>query len=279
MSEWKRGPDWDLLKVEAEGLLIQTRFALDRAVHKVKYHAVVPDAEHQRTSKLAEAFAGEALTFLRDNPTAKLAPLRPTKDQVKIFQYLMDSVNDSSLKLESTEGRLNSDNRPFVVKHYEAGNRFKFTGDLADELTELYQGKDVRLTVRRGVNEPFPHGFSVFGSMGMAMPRSIDFIAFLDKPQNTEDVQRVMMIPEQQSGFTQQVGVYNNGERIIVNREGVYRGEDVAMTDQYYLVGAFDGQDTGKTYWLYGSNGEIHDKMSVSPRAGVQRFAEQRTRG
>lgn len=276
MSERKQGPDWDLLKARVDHVKISARFALDRVVHELKYRTVVPNEKHKQASGLAEKFAGEGLTFLRDNLTAKLSPLHPTKDQVRIFQYLMDGVDDGSLALRSTEGRLNSDNRPFVVKHYEAGKRFESTGDLADKLTEIYQGKDIRLTVRWGVNEPFPHGFAVFGSIGMAMPRSIDFIAFPDKPQSTEDVQKVMMIPEKQSGFTQRVGVYNNGERIIINREGVYQGEDVALTDQYYLVGGFDGQDTGKTFWLYGSNGEIHNKMSSSQRAGAKNFAEQK---
>lgn len=275
MSERKQGPDWDLFKAEANWLKVKTKFALDRVAHELKYRAVVPNEKHKQASRLAEKFAGEGLTFLKDNLTAKLNPLHPTKDQVRIFQCLMDSVDDGSLVLKSTEGKLNSDNRPFVVKHYEAGKRFESTGDLADKLTEIYQGKDVRLIVRWGVNEPFPHGFAVFGSIGMAMPRSIDFIAFPGKPQSTEDVQKVMMIPEKQSGFTQRVGVYNNGGRIIINREGVYQGEDVALTDQYYLVGGFDGQDTGKTFWLYGSNGEIHNKISSSQRAGAKNFAEQ----
>ena len=276
MSERNHGPDWDLIKAKMDNVRIRVGFALDRAAHEVKYRAVVPNAEHKQAAKLAEAFVGEALTFLKDDLTAKLQPLHPTKEQVRIFQYLMESTDDGSLILKSTEGRLSSDNRPFVVKHYEAGNRFESTGDLADKLTEIYRGQDVRLIVRRGVHEPFPHGFAVFGSIGMTMPGNIDFIAFPDKPQSTEDVQKVMMIPEQQDGFTQRVGVYNKGERIIINREGVYQGEDVAMTDQYHLVGAFDGLDTGKTYWLYGSNSEIHDKMSVSKRVGVKNLAEQR---
>lgn len=271
----QRGPDWDLLKAKADNVRIRTQFALDRTVHEAKYRTVVPGKEHKEASRLSEQFAGEALTFLRDNLTAKLQPLHPTKDQVRIFQYLMDSAYDGNLLLKNTQGRLDSKRRPYVVKHYEAGERFESTGDLADKLAELYQGKDVRMTVRWGVNEPFPHGFAVFGSMGMAMPKSIDFITFPKKPESVADVQEVMQVPEEQSGFTQQVGLYNDGERIIFNREGVYQGEDVALTDQYYLVGAFDGQDTGKTYWLYGSNGEIHDKMSVSPRVGVKQTATQ----
>lgn len=82
------------------------------------------------------------------------------------------------------------------------------------------------------------------------------------------------MIPAQQGGLPS-VGVYNNGERIIINKAGVHRGKDIAATDQYYLVGAFDGQDTGRTYWLYGCNSEINEKVTVSQRVGMKDYAKQ----
>ena len=134
MSEEKGGPDWGLLKKKVDNIRIRARFALDRAVDQAKYHAVVSGERHKEASRLAEAFGGEALTFLEDNLTAKLSPLHPTKAQVRIFQYLMDSAEDGSLKLKSTGGKLYTGGRPFVIKHYEVGDRFEATGDLADRL-------------------------------------------------------------------------------------------------------------------------------------------------
>ena len=58
--------------------------------------------------------------------------------------------------------------------------------------------------------------------------------------------------------------LFNKGERIIIDREGVFEGDNVKMTDQYYLIGAFDGEGTNRTFWIYGSNRDEHDRMSVS---------------
>lgn len=267
--------NWDLMKARLDGFRIRARFAAESAVHEVKYRSATSNQEREQGSLMAEVFTGEAMNFLKDNLTAKLSSLHPTREQVGIFQYLMDNIDDGSLILKGTEGRMWSNNRPFVVKKYQAGERFGSGGDLGSSLTEMYGGKDVHLTTRWGVREPFPHGFAVFGSIGMAMPRSIDFMTLPQKAENPEEVRKLLGIEEQQSGFTQQVGVYNNGERIIINRDGVYQGKNVSMTDQYYLVGAFDGEGTQKTYWLYGSNGEIHDKMSVSQRVGVAKTVTQ----
>lgn len=270
MSERKRGPDWNLLQTEMEAKMLAMRiragFALDRAVHGLKYRTEVSSAEHQRASRSAEAFAGEALTFLEGDLMAKLSPLYLTGDQVKIFQNLMDSIGDGSLSLKSTKGRLSGDNRPFVVKHYETGDRF---------------GDYVHLTVRWGVTEPSSHGFAVSGRTGMEEPDVIDFITFPQKPRTIKDVWGVMGISQEDEGGEglnlNQEGVYGDGRRIdLTSRSIMLRGQKIAITHQYYLVGAFDGQDTARTFWLYGNNSKIHDRMSVSQRAGAKNLAEQR---
>jgi len=267
--------NWDLMRARLDGLRIRARFAAESAVHEVKYRSATSDQEQERGSLMAEVFTGEAMNFLNYNLTAKLSPLNPTREQVGIFQLLMESIDDGSLILQGTEGRMWSNNRPFVIKKYQVGERFNAGGDLGSSLTEMFEGKDVHLTTRWGVREPFPHGFAVFGSIGMAMPRRIDFMTLPKKAGSPEEVRKLLGIEEQQSGFTHQVGVYNNGKRIIIDRYGVYRRKNVSMTDQYYLVGTFDGEGTQKTYWLYGSNGGIHHKMSVSQMVGVAKTVTQ----
>jgi len=73
-----------------------------------------------------------------------------------------------------------------------------------------------------------------------------------------------MSIPDIQSGFTYDVGLYNRGERIVINSTGIYKGKEVSMTDNYHFLGVYDGQDTDRTYWVYGSNEDRDYKMTVS---------------
>ncbi|MBP7927800.1 hypothetical protein KAZ57_01495 [Patescibacteria group bacterium] len=256
---------WVLMKAMLDGLRIRTRFAIERAIHNVKYRAATTAQERGQSSLMAENFTGEALHFLNNNLTAKLAPLHPTREQVGVFQFLMNSIEDGSLILKGTEGRVWPGNKPFAIKDYQAGGRHNAGNDLGASLAEVFSGKDAHLTTRWGVHEPFPHGFAVFGTIGIAMPRSIDFITLPARAGTSDEVRKFMGIPEQQSGFTQKIDVYNNGERIVINRDGTYKGENIVTTDQYLLVGAFDGEKTQRTYWLYGNN---HNKMSTSQRVG-----------
>ena len=276
MSEQKPNRNWELFKAKADNIRIRTTFALDDAIKEIQYRTVIPPEKHKVSSGLAEAFGGESLTFLKDNLTAKLNPLHPSKDQIRLFQHVIDSADSNDLLLKETRGRLYTGDRPMITKHYEALSRFENTGDPIDRIMDLQRSQESNLTVRWGVEDPFPHGFAVFGRVGMNFSVSLNFITFPEKPLTAEAAQQVLKIPEKQSGFTQHVALFNKGERIIIDREGVFEGDNVKMTDQYYLIGAFDGEGTNRTFWIYGSNRDEHDRMSVSPRVELKSLADQK---
>lgn len=267
----------ELIKARLSRLRTRARLNTNKVVHEVRYLSSTTAQEREQGSIMAEVFTGEALSFLKDNLTAKLSPLHPTGEQVAVFQFLMDSIDDESLVLMKTEGRMYSSRKPFVVKKYQSGDRFSTGGDLVASLKEMFVGKDVHLLTRWGVYEPFPHGFTVWGSVGIAMPQGIDFVTLPEKAKSPDDVRKYLDIEEQQGNFTQQVGIYNNGERIIIDTDGIYRGENVSLTNQYYLVGVFYGEGTQRNYWLYGCNREKYDKMCVSSRVKVKSTVTQKS--
>ncbi|PIR92445.1 hypothetical protein COU01_01760 [Candidatus Falkowbacteria bacterium CG10_big_fil_rev_8_21_14_0_10_44_15] len=269
------GPDWRLIKAKIDYFKTMAGFAISDAKHNLEYRSIVPSEVHERASGLAEAFAGEAMGFLNDNLTAKLKPVNPTHDQLRVFQFLMDSIDDQSLLLKETSGMVWRKTRPVIIKHYQAQTDYEGASAL-ESAVKFLSKKSAFLTVRWGVNEPFPHGFAVFGDMGIKSPRSIDFMTFPEQPMTDQDAQRILQIPEKENGFTQSVKVFNKGQRIIVDRDGIYKGEQYLMTDQYFLIGAFDGQETGRTYWLYGANGE-NDRMTVKSRVEARDLAYQKS--
>lgn len=269
------GPDWRLIKAKIDYFKTMAGFAISDAKHNLEYRAMVPNEVHEQASHLAEAFAGEAMGFLNDNLTAKLKPVNPTNEQLQVFRFLMDSIDDHTLLLKETGGMVWRKTKPLVIKHYRAETDYEGVSIL-ESAVKFLSKKSAFLTVRWGVNEPFPHGFAVFGDIGIKSPRSIDFMTFPEQPLTDQDAQRILQIPEKENGFTQSVKVFNKGQRIIVDRDGIYKGEQYLMTDQYFLVGAFDGQETGRTYWLYGSNGE-NGRMTVKPKVEARDFAFQKS--
>lgn len=269
------GPNWELVKGKLENVNLRARFAAEGAVQGIRYKAQVSAEIHQRALLMAEVFAGEAMDYLSDNPSAKLKAVQPTEAQLSVFYYLFNTIDRGSLILNSTNGRVqDGTDRPSLVHVYEAGETPEQQGgSLAYDLSDLLGGKHVTLITRWEVSEEFPLGFSVFGSIGQRRASTIDFFILPGKAKNSSQIE--VTINRGRKDEKTKVSIYNNGERIIFNREGVYQGEDFAITKQYYLVGAFDGEGIGKTYWLYGSNEEKHSKMNVRPRVEAREFATQ----
>ena len=270
MSERKFDPGWDLFRARVSGVRIRAEFAADRVINEARFRGRVSSEKRRQASELAADFGAEALAFLEDNLTQRLSPLYPTKSQLEIFRLLMDSVDSGGLKLGSVEGRLDGLDRPFIARDYSVGEI---------KIENLLDRKFVCLIIRWGVEDPFPHGFGIFGFLGRAMPRTINFITFPRKPETAAEVQKMMGPSQLRDGSRLRVGLFNDGKRIILNRDSVYKGKDIAITSQYYLIGGFDGQVTKKTYWLYGCNNEHDSRKTVSPRVRVPNLVGEKTRG
>jgi hypothetical protein len=69
---------------------------------------------------MAGAFIAEAMGFLAENPTSRLKPINPSREQMQVMNYLFDSVDDGNLKLEETNGRVWGKNRAYISMVYSA---------------------------------------------------------------------------------------------------------------------------------------------------------------
>lgn len=149
MSEKHFGPNWELLKAKLENVRLTARFSVEGTIQEAKYRTLVSPEKHKRASMMAEAFAGEAMDFLRENPSGKLKPVQPTREQLGIFYFLLDSIDNGLLTLEKTEDRVQKDiNRPYLVKLYRAGQSLAEGGDLVSQVADLFSRKEVTLVVR-----------------------------------------------------------------------------------------------------------------------------------
>lgn len=275
----KPGPNLELeiLKLQLMEYYLAINIAIEDTIHKAKFNKMVPKDIRERASLEAEAFGGEALSFLRENLTSKLKPVHPSKEQVKMFQLLLDSVDNNNLLLKKTRVGLRRGKRPYVAKGYE------YVDDQGNEIVQglpsnLFTRREVRLGVIWGVDKDFPNGFSVHGLMGISCPGSIKFMTFPEKPETVEDVQKILQLPEKVGIFTTQVSVFGKGKRIIINWEGTNKGQEDGMTESHYLIGAFEGDGTKRTYWLYGHNYDDQSKMTVREKKGVTETATQTSR-
>jgi hypothetical protein len=110
----------------------------------------------------------------------------------------------------------------------------------------------------------------------MKNPGTIDFITFSEQPMTGEQVNETMRIPEKEGTFDRTINVFDKGKRIIIDRCGMYEGKEIQMTEQYYLLGAFDGEKTNKTFWLYASNSDTN-KTTSRQKVGERELAHQRS--
>jgi len=262
MSEQNDFDNLDDIREKLERFKIKAEFAVQDIIHDTRFKTLVPANREKTTSLSAEAFAGEAMHFISKNLSKVLKPLNPTHEQISIFQHLLQSIDDGTLVLNKEKGKVDISNRPFIVKHYRTQD-----GD--------FIVNEARLTIRYGVEDPYPHGFTVVGSTSTSVQSSINFITFPKKPKSSTEVLKYLG-DGLKKNVTSSVQVFNKGERLIFDRVGFYRDEEIAVTDQYYLIGPFFGEGTNREYWLYGSNGEDHSKITTTQRAGVRDFAKQR---
>lgn len=263
MSEQKNGP-FDGIKTKLEDFRLLT---INPLIREAKYKLMVPSERHEQNSALAETFAGEAMAFLREQTATKLSPVHPTGEQLQNCFYLFDAIEQGELRLASTKGGIQPiTDRAFITKVYEAGDPPAGKDDLLGQIEHILAAQEARFVVNWDVNRQFPMSFHVWGSKGVKSVEPIHFRVLTEKATTPEQVEKAVggLVHTDKEKTT--VGVYNGGNKIIFNEEGHYPDKDIYITDQYYLIGSFEGEETGKTYWVYGNNENNHSRTTVKPR-------------
>lgn len=269
----KNNPKWDLMNARLDNFRLKVRFATEGFIHDTKFKAMVSKEEQVKASEMSEVFAGEVMGFIKENPSGILKPLQPTREQMGLVYFLLDSIEQEDLVLEETNGRIQKETgRSYLAKVYKTSQN-QGEDDFSSRVKDFFTKKEATLVIRYDVSTQSPVGFAMLGNMGMTSVKTMDFLVFPEKVETSGQVEDHLGIIKSKD---YSVGVYQKGERIVLDRSATHKGEEYNMTDQYYLVGAFDGEGSRKTYWIYGKNDDKHHKMSVRGRVGSQQFATQK---
>lgn len=253
-------PKWELAKLKVAGAISKVLRIPElpaKVNNQVNYKLLVSESEHQQELRKAEAFAGEVLDFFAQNTGTKLASLRPSGEQLRMFNFLLESVDQGSLIRKKTEIAVDWSRRPVIEMRYENSK-----GYISGE-----EHRFVICGVTWGVKEPYPHRLTVSGIENLSSIDELSFIALPIKPKSSQEAQEVLKVREKTQGEVSKVDVFSHGDRITIDTEGSSNGKDYSATEQYFFIGAFDGEETGRTYWLYGSN-SAHNRYTESVRVG-----------
>lgn len=259
---------WEQIKLSADNLRFKAEFTARSLIDNIKYKSLVNSSEHENASVITDIFTSEVMDFLKVNPSGKLKTLQPTREQVEIINHLINSVTDETLLLKETMTGVYKE-KPFLVKIYDTRQPEQKNLDVHTQVQLLLNAKESTIAVRWGIKNEYPIGFDIYGNIGTTYPERICFLVLPQKAETPEQVKENLMNKDSN------IGVYQNGERIIINNTFMYKGREHNATDQYYLVGAFDGEGTKKTYWIYGSNEEKQQKVSVGEKSGVKEMSFQ----
>lgn len=267
-SEQHPNYKWELIKSSANYLRTSAEFAAKDLIDDIKYKSLVNQNEHERASVITDVFTSEVLDFLKVNPSGKLKTLQPTKEQLAVVNILLNSVTEETLLLRRTMTGVYK-KKPFLAKIYDTKQPEEENIDIYSQVQHLLNIKKSSIAVRWDVRNEYPLGFDIYGEIGTTFPKRISFLVLPQKAETPEQVKENLWNKDSN------IGVYQDGERIIINNTFTYKGREHNTTDQYYLIDAFDGEGTNKTYWLYGSNEDKQHKISVREKIDIKEMAFQ----
>lgn len=281
MSEqnFRQKPDFNLrdklmlIKLRLEMLAIRQKINLISAAREVKYRMCVSPEKDSHAREMALAFAGEAIDFLGDNLSAKLSPINPTREQINLFNFFLRKFDDGVFCVNYFRG-VDSIGNPYLLIRLDAKEEFQ---DPILASLGLYSEFSGSFTVTWLVNRDYPFALGLTGLLpaGYGYTNGIDFLVMPEKPSDSTQIMSFLGLDERDKNKKITIGLYGRAERIVFNTETQLNREDISLTTQYFLLGSFEGTITNKTYWLYGSNKDRHQKKGVRPKVQVGELAPQ----
>ncbi|CAN5181697.1 hypothetical protein BH11PAT1_BH11PAT1_6070 [soil metagenome] len=261
----EQGPStgWDNIRHKITGVKFRTRHFFDDLVQDTKYRFMVPGKENENASRNAELFAGELLNFLKLTPASSLESLYPSIEQKSVFNNLIKSVELGKLFPTGKQGRIDDKKRPFVSLGYMTD---AFLDINPENLLDYYTSTDSSLSVAWGVREPYPHGFLIVGRDKLTLVDPIQFITLPQKPSSANEVDAILQITKSTGSGSVAVNLVDGGKRFTIVKETAQQPH----ITQYSLIGAFDGSDTNRSYWVYGRNIKIGNNLQSGAKQSPQ---------
>ena len=79
--------NWELFKARLYSLGVSLESFREDVSQEIRYRFCVPREKHKEASEITAVFIIEAMDFLRENLSDRLRPVRPTRDQLEIFNF------------------------------------------------------------------------------------------------------------------------------------------------------------------------------------------------
>lgn len=236
-----------------------SEFAITKFFRKIEANSHFKDitspAERQRTSLQADRFLQDISLFIsekfdqtalneRFSDQLKLKPY-----QIKAIKLLKQYVEDGYITCKSTFGSFDSYGRPYTEKNYTARKpNFKIVRNVESMLSNL-SSDFLNISINYPIDESSSHKrLSLTGNILSKDIGNINFISMPYKPRDCKNVINLLGLDGTVDGFTYQPFYY--GDRISINMDN----GKLQRTEQYYFLGAFEGQQTQQMHYIYGCN-------------------------
>ncbi len=208
----------------------KTGFLADKFIADTLYRLQTSKDQRERVKINSELFVSELLSFLGEDTDIKLAPINPTRKQLNLVNFAIDS----QLSLDQTFGR---------------GGKFPQHINFYSSKKEPIFNYNVGLIVTSSVRQPYFQGLTIYKNYpedGM-----LDFISL---PYSPGVLDRMSQLDDRLSAMQ----VYNNGMRLI------FRKSDPEV-NQYFFLGSYQSRDLNKRYhYIYGMRNNFSQKEQSS---------------
>lgn len=255
----------ELILAELEQLKIKTESKLRSISEGVLYQSATSEFQRERATNDSRLFLNEFMDYLRDNPTTVLAPLRPSKEQLYILKLLLDCVDQGTLRLDSEGGYIRPDHSPIWHQSYKTPHiviREGFFSHCAPQ-ADFFINWDTRDT--------FPLRCGFYGTISTFPRENAEFINFYVFPERITDQDQVRTrFVFNERGVKTEITLIGKGRRIILDHEIETKTGMVEITEQWHLLGSFHGEETDKTYWIYGCNKGNDHKTTEKERVDAK---------
>jgi len=223
-----------------ENLKLRARFAARDAIPRIKYELSVKSNENSGAERDIFTFNTEMFNFILNN-RGLLQKLQLSPEQDDTLNNLFFNIKEKKLIVEkSLKGILPSGDRdPYIARAYSAQNPENPTQ--VDGYASLWN-----------VRHKYPIITRIAGYRKKEHIGTLSFIALEKKAENASDLEG--QIGKSVSGQTTYIYIFNDGKRIIVDREWDTCNTHTESTSQFHLLGTNYGEISKRNYFIYGSN-------------------------
>ena len=205
--------------------------------------------------------------------------MHPVLEDVGLVDRLVKAAGEDRMKRRRQMGKINPyTQRALLHTLYGADGPIFESDKFLTDIDEFFGENQVNLHVGWQVNTQFPQKASIWGWVRLLSNRPrFNFMFFPAKPVRPNEIEEA--IGRIQTKDMEEIyGVYGDGKRVEITSKWKDKGKEHEVVEQFYLLGSFEGEDTGQAYWVYGSIEDSHIRRATSEGKGRMKLASQKVK-